>query len=92
MPRKARILVPYYPHHIVQRGHNRKVVFLADEDYQFYLDNLKEFRGRIQGTVYLFPGTRRIQEEFKGQYPNSRDRNSRDSIPIRTQLIWVCCL
>jgi len=38
MPRKARVLVPHCPHHIVQRGHNRQVVFLADEDYQFYLD------------------------------------------------------
>ena len=35
MPGKARILVSNYPHHIVQRGHNRKAVFLADEDYQF---------------------------------------------------------
>ena len=33
MPRKARILVSNYPHHIVQRGHNRNAVFLADEDY-----------------------------------------------------------
>ncbi len=40
MPRKARILVPHYPHHIVQRGHNRKAVFVADEDYQFYLESL----------------------------------------------------
>lgn len=23
--------------HIVQRGHNRKAAFLADEDYQYYL-------------------------------------------------------
>ena len=40
MPRKARILVPSCPHHIVQRGHNRTTVFVADEDYQFYLENL----------------------------------------------------
>jgi len=52
MPRKARILVPHYPHHIVQRGHNRKVVFLADEDYQFYLENLKEWKTKLGIRVY----------------------------------------
>jgi putative transposase len=44
MPRKARILLSNDPHHIVQRGHNRKAVFLADEDYQFYLEILKSGR------------------------------------------------
>ncbi|MFT5133436.1 MAG: putative transposase [Gammaproteobacteria bacterium] len=47
MPRKARLLVPGYPHHIVQSGHNRKVVFLADEDYQFYIENLKEWKLKL---------------------------------------------
>ncbi len=27
MPRRGRIVVPNYPHHVVQRGHNRQVVF-----------------------------------------------------------------
>lgn len=54
MPRKARVLVPDCPHHIVQRGHNRQVVFLADEDYQFYLDNLKEWKARLGIQVYAW--------------------------------------
>ena len=44
MPRKARILVANMPHHVVQRGHNREAVFLADEDYQYYRDNLFEWK------------------------------------------------
>jgi hypothetical protein len=32
MPRRARIAVASYPHHIVQRGHNRRVVFVTDRD------------------------------------------------------------
>ncbi len=44
MPRKARILVPNYLHHIVQRGHNRNAVFLGDQDYQYYLENLREWK------------------------------------------------
>jgi putative transposase len=47
MPRKARVLVANYPHHIVQRGHNRNVVFVADEDYRFYLENLKAWKTKL---------------------------------------------
>jgi putative transposase len=54
MPRKARILVPGYPHHIVQRGHNRKVVFLADDDYQFYIENLTEWKLRLGIKIYAW--------------------------------------
>jgi len=48
MPRKARILVPNCPHHIVQRGHNRKALFVSDEDKQYYLSNLKEWKKNLQ--------------------------------------------
>ena len=54
MPRKARILVPNYPHHIVQRGHNRKVVFLTDEDYRYYLENLKEWKTILGIKLYAW--------------------------------------
>ncbi len=51
MPRPLRILFPNTPHHIVQRGHNRQAVFVADEDHRYYLDNLifskQEFGCRI---------------------------------------------
>ncbi len=54
MPRKARILVPNYPHQIVQCGHNRKVVFLTDDDYQFYLVNLKESEIKLGIKLYAW--------------------------------------
>ncbi|GMR21305.1 MAG: hypothetical protein BMS9Abin36_1905 [Gammaproteobacteria bacterium] len=41
MPRKAKLLVPRCPHHIVQRGHNRQALFLSDEGYQCYLDKTR---------------------------------------------------
>jgi putative transposase len=47
-------LVPGYPHHIVQRGHNRKVVFLADDDYQFYIENLTEWKLRLGIKIYAW--------------------------------------
>jgi len=54
MPRKARVVVPYYPHHIVQRGHNRNAVFVADDDYQFYLGNLKEWKTNLGIKIYAW--------------------------------------
>jgi putative transposase len=54
MPRKARILVANYPHHIVQSGHNHKAVFLADEDYNFYLENLKEWKLKLDIKLYAW--------------------------------------
>lgn len=44
MPRMARIVLPSYSHHIVQRGHNRQVVFVEDADYVRYLETLEEFK------------------------------------------------
>jgi hypothetical protein len=37
-----RVVLPNYPHHGVQRGHNRQVVFAEDEDFQRYLSDLYE--------------------------------------------------
>jgi putative transposase len=54
MPRKARILVPGYPHHIVQRGHNRKAIFVANEDYQYYLTNLREWKEALNIKLYAW--------------------------------------
>ena len=44
MPRMARVILPMYPHHVVQRGHNRQVIFAARADYYRYLDTLEEFK------------------------------------------------
>ena len=42
MPRRARLVVPGTPLHIIQRGNNRQACFYSDEDYRFYLDHLAE--------------------------------------------------
>ncbi len=42
MPRYLRALLPGYPHHIIQRGHDRQSVFANDSDFRVYLDNLSE--------------------------------------------------
>src|SRR5690606_37671 len=52
MPRMGRIVLPNYPHHVVQRGHNRQVVFASDEDYQRYLTDLRELKDAFGVKVY----------------------------------------
>ena len=54
MPRKARVIVPNCPHHIVQRGHNRNAVFVCDDDYQHYLENLIEAKREYAIKVYAY--------------------------------------
>lgn len=54
MPRPSRIVVADYPHHIIQRGHNRGVVFASDEDYLYYLENLKEWKEKLGCKVYAY--------------------------------------
>jgi hypothetical protein len=48
MPRIGRVMLAGYPHHIVQRGHNRQVVFAAPRDYMRYLDTLAVQRGQLE--------------------------------------------
>ena len=54
MPRAARVILPNYPHHIIQRGHNRSVVFTTDEDYLYYLENLKEWKKELDCKIYAY--------------------------------------
>ena len=52
MPRIGRVVVPNYPHHIVQRGHNRQVVFAGGDDFRYYLDTLKTWKMEYGVKVY----------------------------------------
>lgn len=54
MPRMARVALPHYPHHIVQRGHNRQVIFAEPLDYLRYIETLREFKERFGVEVYAF--------------------------------------
>jgi putative transposase len=43
MARRARLLLPGVPLHIIQRGNNRQDCFRADDDYRQYLEWLAEY-------------------------------------------------
>ena len=54
MPRRPRVVLPHVPLHLIQRGNNRQVCFVADDDYRFYLDCLKEFAGNTGCRVHAY--------------------------------------
>lgn len=54
MPRTARLVFPNHPHHIIHRGHNRQPVFMSDDDYLYYLDNLYEWKTKLQCRLYAY--------------------------------------
>lgn len=54
MPRQSRLVLSNCPHHIIQRGHNRQVVFVGDDDYLYYLDNLREWKTELDCKVYAY--------------------------------------
>jgi putative transposase len=52
MPRSARIVLPGVPHHLTQRGNDRRAVFLQDADYLKYLEFLSEYAGKYRVAVH----------------------------------------
>jgi putative transposase len=54
MPRTSRVVIPNYPHHLIQRGHNRQTVFSDDADYLYYLDNLAEWKESLGCKIFAF--------------------------------------
>jgi putative transposase len=43
MPRHRRVVLLGCPHHVMQRGNNRRDVLFSDEDRQVYLALLREY-------------------------------------------------
>lgn len=54
MPRIARVVLPHYPHHVVQRGHNKQTVFVEPADFERYLTDLRELKTLLGVKVYAF--------------------------------------
>jgi putative transposase len=46
------MVLPDYPHHVVQRGHNRQVVFAAAEDFERYLADVRELKETFNIRLY----------------------------------------
>jgi len=89
MLRRARIVLENCPHHIIQRGHNRQVIFAGDDDYQYYLDNLREWKIEFGCKVYSFclmtNHVNRLEKRsgslWEGRYKSSPINDSVDLMP-----------
>ena len=54
MPRRARIVVPGLPLHIVQRGNNKALCFFCDDDRRFYLHHLARLSVQTASEVHAY--------------------------------------
>lgn len=54
MPRRARIALADVPLHVIQRGNNRQACFFADDDYAYYLDQLKLCAQRAGCAIHAY--------------------------------------
>ena len=55
MPRRARLVLPKVPLHIIQRGNNRQACFFDDDDdYLIYLDWLLEYSRKTGCTIHAY--------------------------------------
>lgn len=54
MPRRARVVVPGYPHHITQRGVRGQETFRHRGDYVAYLELLRERMERVSVEIWAY--------------------------------------
>lgn len=54
MARQPRLSIAGYPHHIIQRGNNRQVIFHTDEDRMAYLAWLAEYAKQFDIAIHAF--------------------------------------
>ena len=54
MARLPRFSILGQPQHVIQRGNNRDAIFVADEDYGFYLEKLKDACQKFQCEIHAY--------------------------------------
>ena len=54
MPRRARLLLPGYPLHLIQRSHNRQPCFFHRFDYIHYLEWLHEYARSHGAAIHAY--------------------------------------
>ena len=54
MPRIARVVVPYVPHHVTQRGNRKQQTFFCNRDYELYKELMSEWCARRGVQVWAY--------------------------------------
>ncbi len=54
MARKPRLIVANIPYYVIQRGNNRNPIFYSEQDYDFFLNVLREAKLRYPCFIYSY--------------------------------------
>jgi putative transposase len=54
MARLPRLVIPHQPHHVIQRGNDRQLIFREAEDYQRFLAWLKESAKEFKVAIHAY--------------------------------------
>lgn len=54
MARMARVVVPNYPHHVVQRGNRRQRTFFCEDDFRCYIQLVSEYSAQTDTEVWAY--------------------------------------
>ena len=54
MARLPRLTDPGYPHHVIQRGNNRQLIFVDDADRERFLQVLRDYAKQYQVAVHAY--------------------------------------
>ena len=54
MVRMARVVVPDYPHHVIQRGNRQLETFFCEDDYRYYIDLLSKFSRQSETEIWAY--------------------------------------
>jgi putative transposase len=54
MPRRPRLALAGFPHHVVQRGNDRQAIFRDDVDRRHYLNVMRELAGELQVAINAY--------------------------------------
>jgi len=54
LARLPRIVVPGYPHHVINRGNRRQVVFFSDADKKYFYDLLKRETSKAKISIWIY--------------------------------------
>lgn len=54
MARLSRVVVPFAPHHVTQRGNRRQPVFFGDDDYRDYRDLVAAFARKAGTEIWAY--------------------------------------
>lgn len=54
MARLPRLVVPNQPHHVIQRGNDRQLIFRETADYLFFLDRLRDGSRQFKVAIHAY--------------------------------------